>query len=142
MRDAQRKEREITKMKQDVRNTLLKAAQEEMVVFLAGVGGYLHGKISLVPKAALLKFISNQKLGGQAWKKWPTARGNAPIPVNSKDATMELLWTSHYQLLPGLEPTSRSAKSNGYHLRKVTYYTTISLCDVNQTAGIDLYTYI
>ena len=40
------------------------------MVFLAGVGGYLQddfdGKTSLVPKAALLKFISNQKLGGQA----------------------------------------------------------------------------
>ena len=39
----------ITKMKQDARNTLLKA-QEEIVVFLTGVGGYLpedfDGKIS------------------------------------------------------------------------------------------------
>ena len=28
------------------------------------------------------------------WKKWLTAKGKAPITVNSKDTTMELLWTS------------------------------------------------
>lgn len=68
-----------------------------MVAFLVRVGGFLpedfDGKKSLVPKAVLLKLISTQKLGGQAWKKWLAAKGKAPIPVNSKDATIELLWT-------------------------------------------------
>ena len=79
----------MAKTKEEQRNASLKA-QGEMVAFLASVGGFLpgdfDGKKSLVPKAVLLKLISTQKLGGQAWKKWLTAKGKAPIPVNSRDS--------------------------------------------------------
>ena len=107
-RDEKRKEREmIAKTKEKQRNASLKE-QEEMVAFLVSVGGFLpgdfDGKKSLVPKSVLLKLISTQKLGGQAWKKWLAAKGKAPIAVNSKDATMELLWT-YVNDIRSTEPT-------------------------------------
>ena len=78
------------------------------MAFLVSVGGFLpedfDGKKSLDPKAVLLNLISTQKLGGQTWKKWLGAKGKAPIPVNSKDVTMELLWT-YVNDIRSTEPT-------------------------------------
>ena len=72
-------------------------AQVNIVAFPNAIGGFLpqdfDGTKALVSKSVMVKFVSAQYLGGKKWKEWLASQQKIPTPVNSKQTTVELIWT-------------------------------------------------